>query len=154
RTPEVEAFAKRIARDAEAFEKQVQDLAESLGITKINEELRQIEDARVELLGKQGFVTIEAKSVGRLPAQQRKERGAEVNRLKESIHQTIDALKLPLERAASVARIASERVDVTLPGRSGGRGTLHPLTRALDRIIEIFARLGYDVADGPEIEDD
>jgi phenylalanyl-tRNA synthetase alpha chain len=51
-------------------------------------------------------------------------------------------------------RLASERIDVTLPGRNATRGSLHPLTRALDRIIGIFARLGYEVADGPEIEDD
>ena len=116
--------------------------------------LEALDALRVALLGKSGLVTEQLKALGKLPPDQRKAHGEQVNRAKETIGEAIAARKASLEQAVLQQRLASERVDVTLPGRNGGRGTLHPLTRALDRIIEIFARLGYDVADGPEIEDD
>ncbi|HEY6544581.1 MAG TPA: phenylalanine--tRNA ligase subunit alpha, partial [Dokdonella sp.] len=92
--------------------------------------------------------------LGALPPDERKARGAEVNVAKERIATALAARKAVLEAAALGQRLADERIDVTLPGRQADRGSLHPLTRALDRIVSIFARLGYDVADGPEIEDD
>jgi len=109
---------------------------------------------RVGLLGKNGVVTAALKALGALPPEEKKARGAEVNRAKERLAAAIATRKAVLEQAALDHRLVSERVDVTLPGRRAERGSLHPLTRALDRIIAIFARLGYDVADGPEIEDD
>jgi phenylalanyl-tRNA synthetase alpha chain len=116
--------------------------------------LEALDALRVSLLGKSGLITEQLKALGKLPPDQRKAHGEQVNRAKETIAAAIAARKAVLEQAALDQRLASERVDVTLPGRNSARGTLHPLTRALDRIIEIFARLGYDVADGPEIEDD
>ena len=109
---------------------------------------------RVALLGRNGVVTAALKSLGALPADQRKARGAEVNRAKERIAEALAARKAVLETAELDRRLATGRVDVTLPGRRADRGGLHPVTRALDRITEIFARLGYELADGPEIEDD
>lgn len=109
---------------------------------------------RVALLGKSGAVTTALKALGALPPEERKARGAEVNRAKERLADAIALRKAALEQVELDRRLASERVDVSLPGRSGERGGLHPLMRALDRIVSIFARLGYDVADGPEIEDD
>ena len=116
--------------------------------------LESLDSLRVALLGKSGAITAALKSLGALPPDERKTRGAEVNRAKEQIADAIAARKAILEKAELDRRLASERVDITLPGRRGERGGLHPITRTLDRMIEIFARLGYDLADGPEIEDD
>ena len=109
---------------------------------------------RVKLLGKQGVVTAQLKQLGTLPPDQRKAHGEQVNVVKQQLQDAIATRRDALEQAALSARLAGERVDVTLPGRNGERGNLHPVVRALDRIIEIFQRLGYAVADGPEIEDD
>ena len=113
-----------------------------------------LESLRVHLLGKQGSVTALLKSLGAMPAEQRKVAGEAINRAKESIVDAIAARRAQLDEAGLQARLASERIDVTLPGRGGERGNLHPVTRALERIVDIFARLGYAVAEGPEIEDD
>jgi phenylalanyl-tRNA synthetase alpha chain len=113
-----------------------------------------LETLRVQLLGKQGSVTTLLKSLGAMPADQRKVAGEAINRAKESIADAIAIRRAQLDEAALQARLASERIDITLPGRSGERGSLHPVTRALERIVDIFARLGYAVAEGPEIEDD
>lgn len=109
---------------------------------------------RVSVLGKSGLVTEQLKALGKLPAEQRKAHGEKVNRAKESLNEAIVARRGVLEQAALDRRLASEQLDITLPGRSGARGSLHPITRTLERMIDIFARLGYEVADGPEIEDD
>jgi phenylalanyl-tRNA synthetase alpha chain len=125
--------------------------------------LREIESApsldaldtvRVALLGKNGAITAALKSLGSLPADERKTRGAEVNKLKDRLADALAARKSSLEQAELDRRLASERLDVTLPGRDGTRGGIHPITRALERIADIFARLGYQRVDGPEIEDD
>jgi phenylalanyl-tRNA synthetase alpha chain len=116
--------------------------------------LEALDALRVALLGKSGAVTAALKALGSLPPDEKKARGAEVNRAKERINDAIAARKASLEQVELERRLASERVDVTLPGRRGTRGGLHPITRTLDRIVEIFARLGYELADGPEIETD
>lgn len=116
--------------------------------------LEALDTLRVSLLGKNGAVTAALKSLGTLAPEQRKARGAEVNRIKQQLQQAIAARREALEQAGLDRRLASERVDVTLPGRRAGRGGLHPVTRAMERIAGIFARLGYERADGPEIEDD
>ncbi len=132
----------------------LQDIQRSLdGIAEAGS-LDALEAQRVALLGKNGAVTAALKALGALPPDERKARGAEVNVAKERIATALAARKAVLEAAALGQRLADERIDVTLPGRQADRGSLHPLTRALDRIVSIFARLGYDVADGPEIEDD
>jgi len=116
--------------------------------------LEALDEVRVRLLGKNGMVTAALKALGALPPEEKKARGAEVNRLKQAIVEAIAARKSVLEQERLAERLAAERVDVTLPGRGVDQGNLHPLTRTLDRIVSIFSRLGYDVADGPEIEDD
>ena len=116
--------------------------------------LEALDALRVALLGKNGAITAALKSLGALPPDERKARGAEVNRAKEQIADAIALRKSALEKAGLDRRLASERIDITLPGRHAERGGVHPITRTLDRMIEIFARLGYDLADGPEIEDD
>src|SRR5690606_33056166 len=113
-----------------------------------------LEALRVALLGKQGLLTAELKALGSLSPEQRKLRGEAVNRLKSELTDHLAVRRDRLEQSVLAHRLATERIDVTLPGRRGDMGGIHPLTRALDRIIDIFARFGYDVAEGPEIEDD
>ncbi len=117
-------------------------------------ELAALEQLRVELLGKTGTITGLLKSLGSLPADERKQRGAQVNVLRDVVQSALGARKAALEAQALSAKLERERIDVSLPGRQIGVGGLHPITRAMDRIVGIFERLGYSVADGPEIEDD
>ena len=113
-----------------------------------------IEQLRVALLGRQGTVTAHLKLIGAQPPELRREFGAAVNRVRD---QLTDAL---LERSAEIkeeehqAQIAAQKIDVTLPGRGRHEGSLHPVSRTLRRIEQIFTRAGFDVAHGPEIEDD
>jgi len=116
--------------------------------------LGELDAIRVRLLGKAGSVTAQLKSLGKLAPEERRAQGERINRVRDRLSEALAARKLVLEAAALEARLAGERVDVTLPGRDGGRGAAHPVSRALARIVSIFERLGYQVADGPEIEDD
>ena len=118
------------------------------------EELRALDDIRVRFLGKKGEVTALLKSLGGMAPEERKAFGQAVNRLKGQVAEAINARKATLEAAALNARLASERIDVTLPGRGEDRGGPHPVTRAMQRIIDLFGQLGFDVATGPEVEDD
>ena len=109
---------------------------------------------RVRLVGKSGSVTAQLKVLGKLPPDERRAQGERINVLRDRIGEVLSARKAALEKVALEARLASERIDITLPGRDGSRGAIHPVSRALARIESIFERLGYQVADGPEIEDD
>ena len=116
--------------------------------------LEALDALRVSLLGKTGSITGQLKQLGALAPEERKLAGEAVNRAKDALAAAIAARKSALEEAALAARLASERIDVSLPGRGGAVGNLHPVSRTLERITDIFARLGYQLADGPEIEDD
>ncbi|MDE2270594.1 MAG: phenylalanine--tRNA ligase subunit alpha [Xanthomonadaceae bacterium] len=131
-----------------------QRIDEALAAITAAATLDALETQRVAWLGKQGAITTELKALGKLPPDERKARGAEVNAAKEKLVAAMGARREALERAALALRLASESVDVTQPGRDGERGTIHPLTRTRRRIEAIFAQLGYSVAEGPEIEDD
>ena len=113
-----------------------------------------LEALRVGLLGKSGSITTQLKSLGALPGDQRKAAGEAINRARDAISEALSARKTALDDAALDARLAGETIDVTLPGRDAARGGVHPVSRTLERITEIFGRLGYELADGPEIEDD
>jgi phenylalanyl-tRNA synthetase alpha chain len=113
-----------------------------------------LEALRVSLLGKHGLITAQLKSLGALPPGQRKVAGEAINRARDAIGAALSARKVELEDAALDARVASETIDVTLPGRNVARGGLHPVSRTMERIADIFGRLGYAQSDGPEIEDD
>ena len=113
-----------------------------------------LEQIRVRLLGKQGAVTERLKQLGKLPPDQRKLEGERVNVARDALGAAIAERRDALEQAALAQRLASERIDVSLPGRDVATGALHPITRAMQRICGIFERLGYSVADGPEVEDD
>ncbi|HVJ61202.1 MAG TPA: phenylalanine--tRNA ligase subunit alpha [Tahibacter sp.] len=131
-----------------------QQVKESLVSIAQAPSIAELETLRVGLLGKSGLVTEQLKALGKLAPDERKIAGERVNRVKESLQDAISARRGILEEAAFTKRLAEERVDVTLPGRGTDLGGVHPVTRALERITDIFQRLGYRVAEGPEIEDD
>jgi len=113
-----------------------------------------LEHLRVALLGKSGSITAQLKSLGALPADQRKAAGEAINRIRDAVGEALAARKIALDDAALDARLAGETIDITLPGRDAARGGLHPVSRTMERMADIFGRLGYEQADGPEIEDD
>jgi len=113
-----------------------------------------LEKLRVSLLGKQGSITAQLKSLGTLPAERRKSAGEAINRARDAIGAALAGRKSELEDAALDARLAGETIDISLPGRQASCGGIHPISRSIERIIDIFGRLGYVLADGPEIEDD
>ena len=113
-----------------------------------------LESLRVALLGKSGSITAQLKSLGALPGDQRKAAGEAINRARDAIGAALSARKAELDDAALDARLATETIDVTLPGRDAVRGGLHPVSCTVERIADIFGRLGYELSDGPEIEDD
>ncbi len=109
---------------------------------------------RVHYLGKKGVFTERMKELGKLPPDQRREAGQAVNLVRDRFQATLEEKKLELESLALDARLASEAVDVTLPGRGQGGGGLHPVTLTLRRIAKLFENVGFAVVEGPEIEDD
>ena len=117
-------------------------------------DINALEQLRVQYLGKKGELTQVMKTLGNIPAEERPKVGAMVNAAKERVQSVLNARKAEMEAAALNAKLAAERVDVTLPGRSQTTGGLHPVTRTMERIEEFFSRVGYAVAEGPEVEDD
>ena len=113
-----------------------------------------LEALRVGLLGKSGSITAQLKALGALPGDQRKAAGEAINRARDAISAALSTRKAALDASALDARLAGEDIDVPLPGRNPGRGGLHPISRTLERRADISGRLGYELADGPEIEDD
>ncbi|WP_022964140.1 phenylalanine--tRNA ligase subunit alpha [Halopseudomonas pelagia] len=113
-----------------------------------------LEQIRVQYLGKKGELTQVMKTLGNIPAEERPKVGAMVNDAKERVSSVLNACKRDMDAAALNAKLAAERVDVTLPGRGQVSGGLHPVTRTMERIEQIFAHVGYTVEEGPEVEDD
>jgi len=113
-----------------------------------------LEDAKARYVGKAGALTLLMKELGKMPADQRRALGQEINAAKNAVEAALAARREELAAAKLEARLASEAIDVTLPGRAVTRGALHPVTRTWMRIEEIFRSIGFDVADGPEIESD
>ncbi len=115
-------------------------------------DLAALDQVRVRYLGKSGELTLLLKQLGGLPKEERPAAGQLINVAKDAVAQAIEARKSVLEQAALAARLAAGRVDVTLPGRGGRAGGLHPVTRTLRRIERLFADAGFAVAEGPEVE--
>ena len=114
----------------------------------------QLEDAKARYLGKAGRVTELLKSLGSLSVEEKKTRGAQINQLKAAIEASLQAHRDALAQAELDRQLQAESLDVTLPGRQRSVGGLHPVSRAIERIEAIFGSMGFDVADGPEIETD
>ena len=117
-------------------------------------DVRVLEEVRVRLLGKKGVVTGLLKGLGQLAPEARREQGARINAVKERLLALLDVRQREVGAEQLQAELDTDRVDVTLPGRREATGGLHPITLTLNRIESIFARAGYDVVDGPEVEDD
>ncbi len=113
-----------------------------------------LDQVRVQYLGKKGELTGLLKGLGKLPAEERPAAGAEINKAKDAVQEAIAERKATLEQAALDSQLASETIDVTLPGRNAEIGALHPVTQVLRRMENFFTSVGYTVVEGPEIEDD
>jgi len=113
-----------------------------------------LEDAKARFLGKSGRLTELLKGLGALPPEQKKARGAEINQAKAAIEAALQARREQLAEAELEAQLQAEALDVTLSGRGRGTGGLHPVSRTIERIEGIFGSMGFDVAEGPEIETD
>jgi phenylalanyl-tRNA synthetase alpha chain len=119
-----------------------------------SQSIDQLEQVRVRLLGKKGEITALLKSLGEMAPDVRKAAGAKINEAKEAIVKALDERRAALEADKLAQQLASETIDVTLPGRGQELGGLHPVTRVRRRIEQIFRNAGFMIADGPEIEDD
>jgi phenylalanyl-tRNA synthetase alpha chain len=122
-------------------------------ISKARDSL-ELEQLRVQFLGKKGSLTEQLKTLGGLPADQRPAAGAAINQAKDTVSVALAARKEALDAAEAETKLAAEMLDVTLPGRRQSSGGLHPVTRTIERIENIFTRAGFKVVEGPEIEDD
>jgi len=117
-------------------------------------DLAAIEQLRVHYLGKKGHLTEQLKQLGKLPSEQRPQAGKAINEAKTTLQQALETHKKALQATKLEAQIASERIDVTLPGRGQPKGGLHPVTQTLQRIEKLFVQIGFCIEEGPEIEDD
>jgi phenylalanyl-tRNA synthetase alpha chain len=113
-----------------------------------------LEAVRVASLGKKGSISEQMKSLGAMAPDERKEAGAALNVLKDKVTEAIAARKAVLQEAQLEQRLASEKIDVTLPARAELRGTVHPVSQVWEEVVQIFGDLGFAVAEGPHIEDD
>lgn len=116
--------------------------------------LAELDQLRVRFLGKKGRLTDLLKGLGKLPAEERPQAGQAINKAKQALNKRIDVRRDQLESEAVAARLQAEAVDVSLPGRRQNTAGLHPVTRTAQRILALWAQLGFTVAEGPEIEDD
>ena len=114
----------------------------------------ELENAKARYLGKSGRVTDLLKGLGALPPDDKKTRGAQINQAKAQIESLLTAARERLSQAELQAQLRAEALDVTLPGRQRGTGGVHPVSRTIERIEAIFSSMGFDVAEGPEIETD
>ena len=128
--------------------------ASALKEVEAADNLEALDLIRVNYLGKKGELTALLKTLGQLPGNERKAAGQDINLAKQDVQKAIEVRKVDLETALLKARLDSETIDVTLPGRGQRSGGLHPVTRTMQRIESLFSQLGFSVETGPEIEDD
>lgn len=136
----------------------MQELEAILGDAQLavsgSDDLAALDEIRVKYLGKQGALTAVLKTLGKLPADERPAAGKAVNEAKQRVGGWIQVRRDALSTAALNAQLEGERIDVTMPGRGQNTGGLHPITRTLQRVEEFFRLAGFEVAQGPEVEDD
>jgi len=128
--------------------------AEAAAAIEAAADVAALEELRVSYLGKKGALTGLLKGLGQLSAEERPKAGAEINAVKQVLNEQLNARKESLQSEALSAQLAAEAIDVTLPGRRAEAGALHPITRTIQRMETFFASMGFDVVEGPEIEDD
>lgn len=113
-----------------------------------------LEQTKARYLGKNGSLTELLKGLGKLPAEERREAGARINLAKDAIESALSSRREAIRQLALAAQLEASALDITLPGRGRSRGALHPTLRTQERIEQLFRSIGFDVADGPEIEED
>ena len=128
--------------------------AEAMSSVTSASSLADLEDVRVATLGKKGTISALMATLGKMSPDERKAAGARLNAVKDEVAESIAARKADLEAKALDERLARERVDVTLPMRPETQGRIHPISQVMDEMIAIFAQMGFEVAEGPDIEDD
>ncbi len=128
--------------------------AEAVVAIEAASDIAALEELRVSYLGKKGALTGLLKNLGQLSAEERPKAGAEINAVKQQLNEQLNARKASLQGAALAAQLAEEAIDVTLPGRRAETGSLHPITRTVQRMETFFSSMGFEVVEGPEIEDD
>ena len=127
------------------------DATSTLAVVRSMPELEQI---KAKYLGKSGSLTGQLKLLGSMAPEEKKATGALINQVKSQVESLVSGAKARIAKTELEAKLATESIDITLPGRSAGIGGLHPVTRALERIEALFSTMGFAVADGPEIETD
>ncbi|QCU90559.1 phenylalanine--tRNA ligase subunit alpha [Thiomicrorhabdus sediminis] len=137
------------------MQQQLQDIISQAqaAVSEVNE-LSKLDELRVHYLGKKGQLTEMMKTLGKLSAEERPKAGQIINEAKQTVQGLLNAKKKELDDAKLAQKLAEESIDVTLPGRDADLGSLHPVTRTLQRIETLFSNAGFDVEQGPEIEDD
>ncbi|MFJ5621846.1 phenylalanine--tRNA ligase subunit alpha [Peribacillus loiseleuriae] len=137
------------------MQERLQELQEE-ALQKVTQasELKELNDIRVAYLGKKGPITEVLRGMGKLSAEERPKMGALVNVVREEIASKIEEKQKVLEEVAVNAKLAVEKIDVTLPGRPVNKGNHHPLTRVIEEVEDLFIGMGYTVAEGPEVETD
>ncbi|MBL6694453.1 MAG: phenylalanine--tRNA ligase subunit alpha [Luminiphilus sp.] len=128
--------------------------AEAVVAIEAASDIAAVEELRVSYLGKKGALTGLLKNLGQLSAEERPKAGAEINAVKQQLNEQLNARKASLQGAALASQLAEEAIDVTLPGRRAETGSLHPITRTIQRMETFFSSMGFEVVEGPEIEDD
>ncbi|MCK5914187.1 MAG: phenylalanine--tRNA ligase subunit alpha, partial [Desulfuromusa sp.] len=137
------------------MEERLQQLQQdALSALQQAEDLRTLQEVRVQILGKKGSLTEVMKGMRDLSAAERPVIGSLVNSLKSRFEDSFVARQVELQQQDIAAKLASEMIDVTLPGRKTATGSLHPVTLVTDEVVDIFTRLGFAVEEGPEIEQD
>jgi phenylalanyl-tRNA synthetase alpha chain len=116
--------------------------------------LQDLESLRVAFLGKNGVLTQQMKQIANLPVEEKKAFGASVNQVKQIVEENLSSLKSELEDKELDAKVANEKIDITLTPRTFATGKEHPISKVISDVKEIFAYMGFDVADGPDLEDD
>ncbi|MGG5873714.1 phenylalanine--tRNA ligase subunit alpha [Pseudomonas peli] len=129
-------------------------VSQALEAVSHTDDVNALEQLRVHYLGKKGELTQVMKTLGNLSAEERPQAGALINAAKDQVQDALNSRKATLEQAALSAKLAAEKIDVTLPGRGPVSGGLHPVTRTLERVEQFFTRIGYGIAEGPEVEND
>lgn len=116
--------------------------------------LAELDELRVHYLGKKGKITEQLKNLSKLPGDQRREAGQAINTVKQAVQKLLEEKKSQLETLRIAQKLKDETIDISLPGRQQQAGGLHPVTMTMNRIQKMFGKLGFDVAEGPEVEDD
>ena len=136
------------------MDKLIQGKQEGIAAAQSALTLQELDNVRVTYLGKKGLFAEFMKGLAQLDAAERPAQGAIINEAKQEVVAAIEQRRAELEKAVLDAKLASERVDITLPSRHRDVGTLHPVTRTIERLTELFGSIGFEVVSGPEIEDD